>query len=126
MPVADTLPGVSVLPPTLDVLLRKLRVASVRQVLIRGWGSPCADNEHVLEDWITGAYVLPVPTRGVFFLDGMTRTIVLRVCVLCEMVQVRDRTVSVAPTSGGGTLRDSPDIHLGWYSGARAAQRTYL
>lgn len=110
MPVADTLPGVGFLPPNLAALLNALRVVSVKQVLIRGWGSPCATDDHLLADWITGVY------RG--------RSIVLRVCRLCEAAEVRDRTVSITPTRAG-VMTDRPDALLGWYSGARRNQRTY-
>ena len=110
MPVADTLGGVGFLPPNLAALLRELRAPTARQVLIRGFGSACATDDHVLRDWITGIF------RGHF--------LVIRVCELCEAAEVRDRTVSVIPTARG-RIKSTPDKLLGWYSGARRNQRVY-
>lgn len=110
MPVAGALPGVGLLPPSLALLLDGLRAVTVRQVVIRGWGSPCAEDEHLLRDWITGIY------QG--------RHLVIRVCCLCEAAEVRDRTASLVPIVGG-RIHSTPDRLLGWYSGARRNQRVY-
>ncbi|HEY6568545.1 MAG TPA: hypothetical protein VI341_13600 [Actinomycetota bacterium] len=104
------LPGIGFLPPRLDALLNALRSVTVRQVLIRGWGSPCAADEHSMVDWITGMY--------------RARYIVIRVCELCEAAEIRDRTTAIIPVVGG-RMQSAPDILLGWYSGARRSQRVY-
>lgn len=125
MPVADTLPGVAILPPSLETLLGALRQVTARQVIIRGFGSPCADNDHVFRDWITGIYRSPVPVKGVFLFEVTARHLLLQICELCETVRVRDHTVSTARTRAGTIIRDSPDIQLGWYTGTRRNRRTY-
>lgn len=106
-----TLTGVRFLPARLPDLLRSLRAPHARQVIIRGAGSPCANDDHLMTDWINGVY--------------RARDLLLRICQLCEAVEVRDRTVSIE-SDGARRIINRPDILLGWYTGARPANRTYV
>lgn len=63
-----------------------------------------------MADWVDGVY--------------QNRQLLLRVCQLCEAVEVRDRTVTVTPVVGSKMV-NKPDALLGWYTGARKSQRVY-
>jgi hypothetical protein len=108
-PVEVRLRGTALLPPNLGLLIDQMHIVSRRQLVVRGWGSVCREGDHQLEDWRFGVY------RG--------RALRLRMCVLCETVEVRDVTRErslMAPHV------NSPDELLGWYSGARANGRVHL
>jgi hypothetical protein len=117
MPQATALGGVGFLPPALDDLLRGMAVASRRQLIVRGFSEDCAKADdvtgtaqHPFADWITGIY--------------KARVLLLRMCIACETVEVRDRTRFMERVVGS-TITDTPDNLLGWYTGARPRQRVY-
>lgn len=109
MTVPATLRGMGFLPPSLPDLLREFRVFSKSQLIIRGWAAPCGEGEHQLAEWLAGVF------RG--------RVLRLRMCQLCETVEVRDMTRESSTLT---EAVNSPDELLGWYSGARAAGRVHL
>lgn len=133
------------LPPNLGLLFdggratdgrvfERMRVTAREQVIIRGWSADCADNEHHFARWMSGSYRPPVPPQiaarhpGV---PGPTLDLVLYVCTNCEGMEVRDRTVDLISDFDGRGRRKliasgQRDGFLGWYSGSRANQRTYV
>jgi hypothetical protein len=117
MPQATALGGVGILPPALDELLRDIAVVNRRSLIVRGFSEDCAKaddvtgtTQHPFADWITGIY--------------KARVLLLRMCIACETVEVRDRTRSMEPVVGS-QIRHTPDALLGWYTGARPRQRIY-
>jgi hypothetical protein len=117
MPQETALGGVGILPPALDELLRGMAVVNRRSLIVRGFSEDCAKaddvtgtTQHPFADWITGVY--------------RRHVLLLRMCIACETVEVRDRTRSMEAVVGA-TLRDTPDTLLGWYTGARPRQRVY-
>lgn len=117
MPQETRLDRVGILPPDLPTLLDGIRVYVLHPLVIRGFSSDCAQaddvtgtTQHPYRDWITGVY--------------KNRVLLLRMCIACETVEVRDRTKSMEAVVGA-RLTDTPDKLLGWYTGARPRQRVY-
>lgn len=71
----------------------------------------CRD-QHDYRPWVTGVFG--------------TRELELARCRFCEAVEVRDVSLDILPgiSAGRGGPRRRSDV-LGWYSGSRAAARTY-
>jgi hypothetical protein len=101
-----------ILPSHLDALLRLISNGLVYRIPVRGATAACTAYEtHDWQLWITGSL------RG--------RDIRLNKCANCESVEVRD--VSLDLNIGGSTLARRPlNRLLGWYTGRRPGNRSYL
>lgn len=114
----------NVLPPRLDALLGALERPVRHPVIVRGWGSDCGNDEHHWAVWLEGLYRPTVPVAG--SVVQLSMALRVSVCTLCETVEVRD--VSFDRLDGLPTGRSGPrrrDKLLGWYTGARRANRIY-
>jgi hypothetical protein len=104
----------SILPPAMPTLLRVLRqVTILSRPAFAGYRPACGEGEHRLAGWV----------RGFFG----TRELLISRCLDCEVAEVRDVSFDRLPDlpTGRLALRRRSDL-LGWYTGARAAQRVYL
>lgn len=101
-----------VLPRRLDDLLTMLRDGLVYPVPVRGASADCTGYEtHDWRLWITGTL--------------NERSLRLHKCANCESVDVRD--VSLDLNIGGSVLERRPlNRLLGWYTGRRPGNRSYL
>ena len=101
-----------ILPAHLDALLRFIRSGLVYPVPVRGATTACTGHEtHDWRLWITGTY------------SGCD--IRLNKCANCDSVEVRD--VSLDLNIGGSSLARRPlNRLLGWYTGRRPANRTFI
>jgi hypothetical protein len=124
------------LPPSLQLLLEggrdatgrywaPLRVLKRRPLQFAGARSACLAEDHRLIDWLDGFHVGS---------DGFTRSLHLAACEDCGSVCVRDAsfdTLERLDPQGRGealSVRRPPrrkDHVIGWYSGARPANREY-
>jgi hypothetical protein len=102
----------SILPARLDTLLRLIGRGVVYPVPVRGASTACtADQSHDMRLWITGTY------------SG--RELRLNKCAHCDSVEVRD--VSLDENIGGSRLSRRPlNRLLGWYTGRRPANRSFM
>ncbi len=102
----------AILPAHLDALLRLLSNGLVYPIPVGGATTACAATEtHDMRLWVTG--------------DLSGRSLRLNKCVHCEAVEVRD--VSLDAMIGRSRLERRPlNRLLGWYSGRRPANRSYL
>lgn len=107
------------LPQTLAALLAGMRVTFRTTTPIRGTRPACqSEQDHRLHPFVEGRHV------GT---DAVARDLRLLMCADCESVCVRD--ISLDTLSRLPTGRLSPrrrDHVIGWYSGARRNQRTYV
>ncbi len=105
--------------PTLDKLLAAMTGVVVYDVRVGGTSRSCEVlRTHRFEVFREGRHV---------GLDGVVRDLRLLMCADCAAVCVRDVSLdrlAGLPTGGRGSARR--DLVLGWYSGARRNQRTYL
>ncbi len=124
------------LPPTLALLLNggrdatgrvwaALRILKRRPLQLAGARSACLAEDHRLAAWLDGFHAGP---------DGVARSLHLDACQDCGSVCVRDAsfdTLSALDPEGRGeavSVRRPPrrkDHVIGWYSGARPANREY-
>jgi len=106
------LTGPLVLPANLDALLRLLSNGLVYQVPVGGATAACTGREtHDMRLWVTGTY------RG--------HALRLNKCAHCEAVEVRD--VSLDANIGESSLARRPlNRLLGWYTGRRPVNRTFI
>lgn len=104
------------LPQTLDRLLAEMRITFRSPVVIRGFRAECDRQDHRLIALAEGAHT------GT---DGVRRSLRVSQCQDCEAVEVRDVSWDSMPglPHAGPLLRR--DRVIGWYSGARRAQREY-
>jgi hypothetical protein len=106
------------LPPTLDVLLGRLVLATRYPVKVAGARAVCeSEQDHRLELFAEGRHIGH---------DGIARDLRISMCIDCESVCVRDvsrDTIARLPT-GRHPLRRRNHV-LGWYTGARRNQRQY-
>ena len=119
----------SILPPNLGALLDVLVVQQREELIVRGWSRECAENEHDLALWRTGLYTPPVSPDLARAFPGIRPEPVLLhlyMCRNCEMVEVRDRTLDRIVDGGKRIASGRRDGLLGWYAGARRANRVYL
>lgn len=124
------------LPPSLQLLLEggrdgtgrywpPMRVFQRRILHLAGARSACLAEDHRLAPWLDGFHVGS---------DGLTRSLHLDACQDCGSVCVRDSSFDTLerldPAGRGEALsaRRPPrrkDHVIGWYSGARPANREY-
>lgn len=117
------------IPPTLQLLIdggrdaagfpwRPLRVATTAPLRITGARSDCTQQTHRLSRWLEGFH------SG---RDGVARFLRLEACSDCGAVCVRDRSFDSldALPQGRGPLKRRDHV-MGWYSGSRRNQRTYI
>lgn len=105
------------LPARLDVLLAAPGMTRY-PLLITGWRGECAAQDHRLKLIAEGNVRCP---------DTVRRDLRIYQCADCEAVCVRDVSVDRLdrlPTGGRLPLRRNHV--LGWYSGARRNQQTYV
>jgi hypothetical protein len=94
-----------------------MRVVGRRPLRLAGASSSCLDENHRLVPWLDGSHAGS---------DGVTRSLHLDACADCGAVSVRDTSFDVLerlPTGGRPPRRK--DHVIGWYSGARPANREY-
>lgn len=107
------------LPKSLDRLLAAMSLTWAYDVRIAGTSRNCEVlREHRFERFREGRHL---------GLDGVLRDLRLLMCADCQAVCVRDISfdrLGGLPVGGRGPARR--DLVLGWYSGARRNQRTYL
>ena len=119
----------SILPPRLDALLASLTEVERHQLVVRGWSRECEDDAHDFALWVKGRYSPPVPehlARAFIGTRPAPLVLALHMCRNCETVEVRDRTVDRLADGDRLVAHGRRDGLLGWYSGARRANRVYL
>lgn len=117
-----------VIPPALSLLLEggrgpdarywsPMRVAFRDPLRISGPRAECMDQDHRLRRWLEG-----FATGS----DGIVRFLSLWACADCGAVCVRDRSFDTRAglVPGRKPLRRVDHV-IGWYSGARRANRVY-
>lgn len=114
--MAEEIDRRSILPPTLDVLLARIRTIARRDFALRGPRAQCRDDSavktHAYQAWVNGVYA-GLELR-------LTR------CLFCGAVEVRDISIDVLPgLSAGRSGSRRRSVILGWYSGQRTAGREY-
>jgi hypothetical protein len=102
----------SILPRRLDALLADLRLVRSRSARVVGTRRACTEGDHDLDPWRVGVW--------------RERELRLSLCGYCGAIEVRDVSLDILPDVkvGRGGPRRRSDV-LGWYSGKRAAGRTY-
>ena len=95
-----------------------LRVVSQLPLRLGGSRPECLREDHRLGSWVEGFHTGS---------DGETRYLALQACRDCGAVCVRDRSfVSLDRLPTGRLPMRRRDHILGWYTGARPSQRTYM
>jgi len=114
--VTDRTPPI---PGTLDRLLAEMVVTLVADVRPMGARTAClSEQDHRLGVFREGRHVGR---------DGVVRSLRLLMCQDCQAVAVRDVTLDrLDGLRTGGRLPRRRDHIIGWYSGARPAQRVYV